>query len=974
MRIVNGKSRAEGKEKGAAIVIAMIIIAILSVVAVAVLALSASEARIAGSDLLRSQTFYASVASMEKMTNDFSSIFRVKISPTNSDLTTIAASPPSALVSEGFVFSQTIAEDTARLDSLRAIQGLPSTEYPRVNIPEGTYAGLTATIIPYKLNSKATHVASRTEVRLEREVNNYLVPVFQFGIFSTEDLEFHPGPLMTFNGRIHSNGNIYALRNVKFLSRLTTGGEIVHDVWRSGLSNIGGPGANNVSVDVSGVNVNLSQGSVIAGGGTPGGPNFTGSILGSRGYNPGSPLGIANPLWETNSILPAVAGVPDRFGGQVLTNTTGGTEMKLPLELEGNSAAELIKRSMPTDSAVLAASRYHKKAQIRILLDDVVVGVNVGGIPVGKGVDLSTFQPTPLGSGSALRLVNDSGSYSTPVVRQGTNAGPIAGCVRTSAGVGQSCSDGSHIPSGAGLNGRIYIEIVKPDGTTVDATQAILSMGITEGEPNAIVQLQRPLWAAYMQGSRDRSGNGDSLVSVINSGIAADGELVANFNPTIGYFNTVPASVETDGAVPFRDDSPSGWNAVVPINIYNVREGWVRSNLNENRVYERGMMSIVELNMKNIARWADGVYDSNLLSGTNAVSTNIAGAEGYVVYVSDRRGDKIKNEKMPDGSIVPTTNGIADNEDIYGANGALEAGEDVIDFGFDVALGGTKKGSLQRDTSELPDTGNTWDAIGNTMPNKQLRAQTVMQWTNPTNYFRRGVRLFNGDSLTTSGAVGKLSNEKGLTVASENMVYVWGNYNTTGVSSIPVGSSTLNDGSYLGVQVPTSIVCDALFPLSKTWFDALGALHPEGVTNGKTGFVENGDTAFREADAGATLGDATAVRAGIIAGTNLSAISGIPGRDSSGLRLSGGIANYPRFLEQWNWSTSHPWSFTGSFIPLFHSTQAMSQWENATGVIYMPPRRNWSFDTTFRDPNRLPPGTPFFQYLQTSAFRQILKD
>ena len=30
---------------------------------------------------------------------------------------------------------------------------------------------------------------------------------------------------------------------------------------------------------------------------------------------------------------------------------------------------------------------------------------------------------------------------------------------------------------------------------------------MTEGEPNGIVYLQRPLWAAYTQGSRDASGS-----------------------------------------------------------------------------------------------------------------------------------------------------------------------------------------------------------------------------------------------------------------------------------------------------------------------------------------------------------------------------------------------------------------------------------------------------------------------------------
>jgi hypothetical protein len=53
------------------------------------------------------------------------------------------------------------------------------------------------------------------------------------------------------------------------------------------------------------------------------------------------------------------------------------------------------------------------------------------------------------------------------------------------------------------------------------------------------------------------------------------------------------------------------------------------------------------------------------------------------------------------------------------------------------------------------------------------------------------------------------------------MVYIWGNYNTSGVTGFPAGGPPLNYGGYMGAQVPSSIVCDAFFPLSKTWFDGV---------------------------------------------------------------------------------------------------------------------------------------------------------
>ncbi len=995
----SGKNN-RANQRGAALAIAIITVAILAVVALTALAFSSTEARIAGSDLRRTQTFYAAAAGMEKMTNDFSALFQKKLNPTTGDLNTIAASPPP-LAAEGFSFSQTLTEDTARLTEMRSTQGLPPTVYPRINIPDGPFAGLYASIIPYKMSSTATMNVSKTEVELEREFNNYLVPLFQFGIFSNEDIEIHPGPQFTFNGRIHSNGNIYALRNTKFLNKMTMAGELVRSATRGGEVN-NASGSNNVIFEVNGKQVASTTGSVQAGDGTVGGPNFPRSSAGQRGYFPGSPNGVANPNWETESVKPA-NGAANRFGGNVLTRTTSAAELKLPLELGGYSAAEIIKRSLPSDNDIIKSSRYHGKSQIRILIDNWDAGsgsANVAGIPAGQGVTLkndvpgntSGFSPIPLGDGNVLRRVDDASKtyvtgdklvqqYLAPKSANKTQtAKTVRGIKNTAATV-----NGNYIPPGAGIQARILIEIVK-DGKALDVTKEILSMGMTEGEPNGIVYLQRPLWTAFVQGSRDRNGNGFDLVSLTNNpSVAADGEITADpsayLDTTRNLLSGLPGNIDDDGGTPRRDDVPAIYNTVVPINVYNVREGWTRSSLSEKNIYyERGMTSVVELNMKNLARWLDGIYDGNLLANTNAVSKNIRDDEGYVVYVSDRRGDRVKAEYLPDGSSYAGTNGIVDNEDIYGPNGILDSGEDVIDFGWDSGKSAaSKKGTLQKDIKELPDVGKCYtvssggsscesvpDLTGIDRLNVGIKA---MSYQNPDNFFRRAVRLFNGEKLTTGTTAGKLSDIKGISVASENMVYIWGNYNTTGI--------TLPSGAYKGDQIPASIVADAFFPLSKTWFDGLSAMYPEGSATPRT---FNGDD-YRMADDNlAGDSDGTSVRAGIIAGTTISNLTALPGRDADGMRRNGGIINYPRFLEIWNiqvgkntpW-VERAWNYTGSFVPLFRSTQALSQWENDTSIIYMPPRRNWSFDESFLSPAKLPPGTPFFQYVQATGFRQKLR-
>src|SRR5262249_45233764 len=99
------------------------------------------------------------------------------------------------------------------------------------------------------------------------------------------------------------------------------------------------------------------------------------------------------------------------------------------------------------------------------------------------------------------------------------------------------------------------------------------------------------------------------------------------------------------------------------------------------------------------------------------------------------------------------------------------------------------------------------------------------------------------------------------------------------------------------------------------------------------------------------------------------ALAGSPDAgNTSESRLCGGMHNFPRFMEAWN---NQRWNFVGSLIPLYHSTQAMGQY-NSAATIYTPPTRNWAFDSTFQDPNKLPPGTPQFQYIDPTAFRQVL--
>ncbi|WP_243093711.1 pilus assembly PilX N-terminal domain-containing protein [Thermus thalpophilus] len=79
-----------------------------------------------------------------------------------------------------------------------------------VAIPPGElYEGLEAQEYRYSLFSVALGVDGNPEAILELRFKSRLVPMFQFAAFYNKDLEILPGPDMTLNGRVHTNGDLY---------------------------------------------------------------------------------------------------------------------------------------------------------------------------------------------------------------------------------------------------------------------------------------------------------------------------------------------------------------------------------------------------------------------------------------------------------------------------------------------------------------------------------------------------------------------------------------------------------------------------------------------------------------------------------------------------------------------------------------------------------------------------------------------
>ncbi len=73
----------------------------------------------------------------------------------------------------------------------------------------GNFAGLTAFVQTYRITSTATEAKTHAKSTVTMDVEDQLIPIFQFGVFYNSILEILPGANMTFTGWIHSNSDLY---------------------------------------------------------------------------------------------------------------------------------------------------------------------------------------------------------------------------------------------------------------------------------------------------------------------------------------------------------------------------------------------------------------------------------------------------------------------------------------------------------------------------------------------------------------------------------------------------------------------------------------------------------------------------------------------------------------------------------------------------------------------------------------------
>ena len=443
--------------------------------------------------------------------------------------------------------------------------------------------------------------------------------------------------------------------------------------------------------------------------------------------NEGSVVGDENsaanePSWSNLST--------GTYNSNITNGGTGVKKLELPIVNNGALPVDLVRRPLAAEdpSGLVFPQRHFAIASVRILLSDLATDIT----------SLPTVTATP-----PIRLdaqVELGGDPDNPWVGYTVDANnpPLAVSLGTTVGVPAGrdpVAEGYRFAQDTTLHGGfIKIEYQNAQGNWNDVTNEILNLGLAapsyaagclaqDPNPNAVIRIQR---------------------------IRYDGNLME------------------PGGTGCGNGSQDGYD-YWPLVLYDTREGNFRDGIptGQNTMFLAGVMHYVELDVNNLRRWLQGSIGT---SGNSVLDQN-----GYVVYFSDRRGNRdfAGNETGEFGfeDFVNSASGSGT------PNGALDTGEDVNANGSLDIYGGTPGvvGQAPLDATATPTT---------------LVDRDVAR-VNRAIFFRRALKVRNG-------ALGNIP-MPGLAITAENQVYLEGDFNASGPA-----------GGFVEPNAATSIMADAV--------------------------------------------------------------------------------------------------------------------------------------------------------------------
>jgi hypothetical protein len=906
------------REAGVALITALLILFLVSGIVVGMSWMVVSDQKLSGNNQQRELAFYAAEAGMEKMTADMGNIFATQGSIVAANLPTITGNPPSfPSPYNNITYTNALGVSTYQIGCPSFPCVVPNSFTATIQ-PPSAFAGMQGQITPFTLEV-AAQTTQGAEVKLERQVELVAIPVFQFGVFSNTDLSFFNGPPFDFGGRVHTNGNLWLAGNngpVYFRDIITVSGQVI----RSNLEN----GQPTVNGGQYGGSVVIAETPTPPPAALPAAPYQVagqwwplalteGSMSGPNVYNGLS--GVANnPTW-TNTVVPRYNGMISIGDPQLnlISTALGGLQtpvalIRRPAVGEAASNPSQFSQRYFTNVAPMTAS-------LRILLDDYPAGSpGPGGPNACNNADMmsldsiSATQPTDLAT-----LVN--------IAKSGATGGGT-----------YSSADGYWQTNGTPtITGCLKVEYLNAAGVATDVTAEFLAHGY-------IAQNINP------QGAKTYPN--------IATLLPASGTEIA-VNPC-GNDNTVNAT----SIIRFERirDNPSGWTAANhcsatavnadywPLALFDTREGIPRQGAvpgaGNGQVTGVGNMYYVELDVANLASWFMGTLGAPDSGGA------AYNAGGYSVYFSDRRGNAVDTQGAPP---AVKTSSLGYNDFVNPAslnacpNGVLDSGEDLESDGILRTYGGA--------IEPVPPTSMLAKGTAAAMPNFQADSlcpgtapplwgmyQVVGEAReNPPYFFRHALKLVNGSSINLGTACyGAAPNPPcGLTIASENPVYIQGDYNAPGGNMAAAGT------------VATSVAADAVTLLSDSWND---------VNSYASAYNINGRNAVT-----------TSYRVAIIAGKQIP-FAQPPGEPQVDYGTDGGLHNFLRYIENWGAATLN---YEGSLVSFYYSRQAIGTYKGSP--VYSPPNRVYNFDSNFtQGPQWLPPRTPSLRTVNTIGFSQML--
>jgi hypothetical protein len=390
--------------------------------------------------------------------------------------------------------------------------------------------------------------------------------------------------------------------------------------------------------------------------------------------------------------------------------------------------------------------------------------------------------------------------------------------------------------------------------------------------------------------------------------------------------------------------------------LFDAREGsGIRlSPAQLNNLSRNGVLHYVELDIANLSNWLRN-------------QSNIRNDDGYTVYFSDRRGS---------GSVHP---GEYMYERVFGVdlNGDGIAGTDRHDHlvkTTTITGGGTFNSNHGSTVLNAMTPMSFFNNIAGTSREVAMRTRPI--------FFRRALKIVNGAKIDL-GINRATHVPYGLTIVSENALYLQGDYNYD-FYSIPgntrpntLAANNAAEDRFTGSRIqiggttPAAIIADSVTILSNNWND--------GRSFGRVTALVHTNSALAQNNPQNNFGlgifnrppTSTFYMAAIIAGKNQTFR---PADTTGWWGQDGGVNNFLRLLE--DWQDGHNIFYRGSFVSLYYSHQAMSPFFNAAGnfSVFNVGVRRLSFEADFTDVKNLPPQTPMVRGIAPLGTTRITGD